>query len=209
MIAAGLIVVAADDDIGTAEDRAAIVAPLASAHRITGRWNPAIAERDDILFALDDEDRMLLRDVLDQFRQPIGDNAHALDRPFLLLGAGALAKLFRCIERLEAQHLEQPRAALVDIVIDRFDGPEFVVFGASVVAARLLEMFAAAAIAAVAKPRDFVALDLDVEISGPAFRAVGRIGRARSRRPGDAVSLQQLLRREHGHARPPRPRSPS
>jgi hypothetical protein len=57
-----------------------------------------------IFFAFDHEHDMIGGNVRDQLRQTIWDDPHSLDRPFVLIGSGALAKLFRGIDRFEAKY---------------------------------------------------------------------------------------------------------
>src|SRR5208337_979436 len=107
MSASGLIVVAADHDVGVAEDLVEFRSPFSRTHWIRRRGDAEIAKRNHILLAFDDEDHVTKREGFDQLRKAIEDDPDALDRPFFLIGAGALAKLFGAAGRLEAQRLKQ------------------------------------------------------------------------------------------------------
>jgi len=56
MLASGLIIVTANDDVGTLQRFIEFRPPLAGAHRVAGRSDVMLAQRDDIFLAFDDED---------------------------------------------------------------------------------------------------------------------------------------------------------
>src|SRR5262245_14121356 len=69
--------------------------PLAGAHRVAGRCDAVLTQRDDVFLAFDHEDGATCGQLLDQLVQAKQDNPHAPDRPLFLIRSLTLAECFR------------------------------------------------------------------------------------------------------------------
>src|SRR5271165_136231 len=104
MVAPDIIVIAADHDVGVAEMLIEVLSPLARAHGVCRGGDAEVAQRVHVLLALDDEDHVFQRNVLNQFGQAERNKPHAFDGPFLLVWSGALTECLAAT--LQAQRLK-------------------------------------------------------------------------------------------------------
>ena len=193
MLASGLVIVSTNDDVGAFQRLVEFGPPLAGAHRVAGRCDAVLTQRDDVFLAFDHEDGAARGQLFDQLVQAKQDDPHALDRPLFLIRSLALAELLRSMQWLEAKHLKQQRATLVGVNVGLLDRTE-------IAATVAFTRFRTIPPAAMTKPRGALAVDLYVEIAAAAGRTFGCV-LARARRDVcNAVPLQQFLRRE-GHDR--------
>src|SRR5262249_57895670 len=174
MLPSGLVIVTTNDDVGSFQRLVEFRPPLAGAHRVAGRSDAVLTQRDDVFLAFDHEDGAACGQLLDQLVQAKQDNPHALDRPLFLIRSLALAELLRSMQWLEAKHLKQQRATLVGIIVGLLDRTE-------IAATVAFTRFRTIPPAAMTKPRGALAVDLYVEIAAAAGRAFGCV-LARARR---------------------------
>ena len=123
MVAASVVVVGNDDDVGAGEMLGEVGLPFAGALALQVAVMPWRASVSTVFFAFDDENPIPQRDRLDELGQPVGHLPHALHAPhpaiFYLVRRVVRSRLAALPEvlRVEPADLEQQRAGLVGVFV--------------------------------------------------------------------------------------------
>jgi hypothetical protein len=144
VLATGLVVVRQDRDAAAGEVLGKPRPPLAGPHRVAGRDQAQFAEAIDVLLALGDPDRLGFGLGIEERVEVVGHDADAVEVVDVaaLPVRPSLDELF-AIDVLLADDLEEQRARLVDVVVDRRDvgaAPPILYPRAEIVGEKVLEL---------------------------------------------------------------------